>query len=380
MRKDHVLFSIASVLLLLGTGIGVVVFNHPRNTPPSTNALDTTRAYEVTWKTTSLEPTNINGFVGRDAEYVTTISFSQPNLNDLHFILSWIDDKATVLNHCGLDTLTLQITCPDGSTFQDAAKSAPRTKQGLVEIVIPLETERLTPMTLYSSDVSEATFQVQESFDTTWVNRPFTIRISDQVGELRPLKRLRDKGNDFELEIIPEVVTASIVDLTSTALDTNDTQGNPDNSNETTDPLLAGIKAGPLQGYAPLAVHFYANPENDSRIASYDWTFGPTTAAIVPEANYRTPRSLILLFFLPLFYINPPLFLLFLASYSLYFARLMRKASLYESTDRAPTMVFVSTGNYWATLTVADAQGHTVSDTVWITVLQYVYPDHDHTT
>ncbi len=42
---------------------------------------------------------------------------------------------------------------------------------------------------------------------------------------------------------------------------------------------------------------------------------------------------------------------------------------------RNPTMIFLYTGSYSATLTITDTQGNTSSDIVWITVLQYVYPD-----
>jgi hypothetical protein len=377
MRKEHVLFSIASVFLLLGTSIGVYVYSTQRNTPQSNDAHTPTRAYKVTWETTSLEPIQITGFAGRDSEYTNTISFSEPNLNGLQCDLSWIDDKATVLNHCGLDTLTLQITCPDGTTFQDSAKSSPKTKLGTAEVIVPLKTERLAPMTLYSSDVSEVTSRVQDTFDTTWVNQPFHIKVTDQIGELRPLKRMQDQGNDFTLIIVPMYSTASITDVTPTTLDTNDTQGNPGIGNATSKPLAAGIKAGPLVGYAPLVVHFYANPDNDTSIVSYHWMFGPSTLPIIPQASYRDHRLLVLLLFM-LLSTQSPLFSF--VGISLFLSRLMRVESQYESTDRAPTMVLGATGNYWATLTVTDAQGRFASDTVWITVLQYVYPDDNHKT
>jgi hypothetical protein len=363
------------VFLLLGTGIGVYVYSLPRKIPLSNDMLDTTHAYEVTWETTSLKTSHMNGFVSRDSEYAHTISFSEPNLKELRFTLSWIDDKATVLNHCGLDTLTLQITCPDGAMFQDSAKSAPRTKQGFVEIILPLETESLTPMTLYSSDFPEAASKAQETFDTTWVNKPFTVSVSVQVGELRPLKRLRDHGNDFDLAITPSYYTASIREYSTTRTSISITQDAPDNTNVTEEPLAARIKAGPLVGYAPLVVHFYGNPDNDTRIVSYHWMFGPSTLPIVPQASYKDHRLLVLLLFMTLATQSP---LFAFAGVSLFLARLMKVESQYESTDRAPTMVLGATGNYWATLTVSDTQGRTATDTVWITVLQYVYPDHDH--
>lgn len=54
-----------------------------------------------------------------------------------------------------------------------------------------------------------------------------------------------------------------------------------------------------------------------------------------------------------------------------------KASSQYESTEQNPTMIFPYVGSYSATLTVTDTQGNTSSDIVWITVLQYVRPDHD---
>ena len=95
MRKGHVLFSIVSVFLLLGTGIGFYVNTSQRNNPSTDEALGITHAYKVTWKTTSMETSHMKGFAGKDSDYVNTISFDQPNLKELRFTLNWTDDKAT---------------------------------------------------------------------------------------------------------------------------------------------------------------------------------------------------------------------------------------------------------------------------------------------
>ena len=252
--------------------------------------------------------------------------------------------------------------------MQDSAKSAPRMKQGHVDIIVSLKTESLKPLTLYAQRLSEAASQVRDTYvDNTWVNKHFTVRVSVKVGEIRPLKRLRDQGNDFDLTITPLFSTAIITELGSGATITNNTQEYQNNTNETSAQLTAQIKGGPFEGYPPLTVHFLGNPTNDTRIVSYHWTFGPTSKLIAPESLYHNPRVSILLLCLMLFYVNP---LLFITSIGLYEHYLTKSQSRYESTERDPAMVLGSTGNYWATLTVTDAQGRTASDTMWITVLQ----------
>jgi len=370
MRKRHTLVSLVSTFLLLGTGIGYLLYSPQKNMQTPDDSQGETHLYDITWRTTAGTTSHLSEFVSTGSEYVKAVSFESPNLKEIRCTLNWTDDKATVLNRCGLDTLTLQITSPDGTTVRAFATSAPKTKHGSVEITIPLKTEGFKPLTLRSRDHSDAASQLSATYDDdTWVNKTFTFRVSVRVGEIRPLKRIADRGNDFDLAITPVFYAASITELASTAITTNNSQGS---MNETSEPLTAQIKAGPLVGYPPLAVHFYGNPKNDTRIVSYRWEFGPTTAPIIPQSNYRQPHISIVLFFLCPF-VYPVIYLLF-------YVHRAKINSQYMSTERDPTMVFLSTGNYWATLTVTDAQGRTASDTLWVTVLQYVYPDHDHTT
>ena len=140
-------------------------------------------------------------------------------------------------------------------------------------------------------------------------------------------------------------------------------------TDETLPSVQAHIEAGPLIGYGPLLVQFYGNPENDSTIVSYHWEFGPTTKPIIPQSQYKNVRfSLILLVMLRLAYI---------IIYTLLSHYRYKTTSQYESTECNPTMIFPYTGSYSATLTVTDTQGNASSDTVWVTVLQYEYPDND---
>jgi hypothetical protein len=141
-------------------------------------------------------------------------------------------------------------------------------------------------------------------------------------------------------------------------------------------PLQARIKAGPLTGYGPLTVSFYGNPEEDPAIVSYHWKFSPTTLPIIPQVNYKKMRFSPL-FFLLSFVVFFPLSFVYMFLYAVISHLRYKASSQYESTEPNPVMIFPYTGSYSATLTVADAHGNTDSDIVWITVLQYVYPDHD---
>jgi PKD repeat protein len=135
------------------------------------------------------------------------------------------------------------------------------------------------------------------------------------------------------------------------------------------------IKAGPLTGYGPLTVSFYGNPENDPNIVSYHWEFSPTTMPIVPQAQYKKMHFSVVLFFL-LAVVFFPLSFAYGFLYTIISISRYKANSQYESTEQNPTMIFPYIGSYSATLTVTDTQGNTSSDIVWLTVLQYVQPDH----
>ena len=108
-------------------------------------------------------------------------------------------------------------------------------------------------------------------------------------------------------------------------------------------PPQANIDVSTITGIRPLLVHFDGNKDNDERIVSYSWDFGPKFKIIVPESKYR--HSLFFRFLI-YHYLN----------------------SAYSSIKQDPTMVFIQSGDYWATLTITDNQGHTDTDTVWIHV------------
>ncbi len=139
--------------------------------------------------------------------------------------------------------------------------------------------------------------------------------------------------------------------------------------------VRAEIEAGPLVGYAPLTVTFHGNPKNESNITSYHWLFSPTTKPIIPVGQYKSIRFPVLFMFLTMVIFFPlsfvTIFLFAILTHTKY-----KAASVYESSEQNPSMVFVYSGSYSATLTVTDSEGQTSSDTVWVTALQKEYQDH----
>jgi hypothetical protein len=160
-------------------------------------------------------------------------------------------------------------------------------------------------------------------------------------------------------------------------------------------PVKSLFTFGPPEGYEPLTVNFYGNPENDSTIVSYKWDFGPDTAAILSQSTYDAIVSkpifkllgLILGVSIVTFFISGFNIQLGFGAWTIGFitALLMmlifgvqvRGNRQFISTERAPSMIFLDYGSYSAKLTVTYKNGTTASETSWITVLQYIPPDID---
>ena len=66
-----------------------------------------------------------------------------------------------------------------------------------------MTTRIIPPVSLKATDEKTAQAKLKEKpyNDASWSDKDITINVSVQIGELRIIKKLRDKGNDFELKI-----------------------------------------------------------------------------------------------------------------------------------------------------------------------------------
>ena len=210
MRKNNKILSLIIIISVIVAGVTISFYKIPK-----VDAIDSgtgvTNSFVVDWNEIEGSLISYSEFTSEDSNYEKTVSFNTPNLKEISFILSWTDDKTTFLGRLGLDTLTLEITTPDGKTLIESGKSAKKTKHGRIEITPPVNNFNPTTLTLESENIMGVEKQLKDKyFDYTWVNKEFTIKVSVQVGEIRPLKRLADNGNDFDLEIRSSNYHASI--------------------------------------------------------------------------------------------------------------------------------------------------------------------------
>jgi hypothetical protein len=213
MRGSSKIFlSLAATFLIFISGI--IVFYKPSTRADILNEENLPmHAYDVEWMVKKSLLPSISDFVSKNTGYKKTVSFETPNLKDIIFQLRWIDDTSSFFGFFGRDTLTLSVTTPDGTSFTKSARSERITKQGHIEISVLVNTSMPRPVKVLSTSILGAGQQLRgSSFDYTWADKEFIVEVSDRIGEFRFLKRWRDAGNDFDLNITSEYYRASIAE------------------------------------------------------------------------------------------------------------------------------------------------------------------------
>ncbi len=202
LKKNDKIIAIAGVLILIIAAVSIVVLYSPES------EVEQTVSREKTFYVTSQEKTgvtSISGHAGKKAPYIEPITITAPSYTDsvgvlthVEIQLTWKDDVTYrgILSK-GKDTLTAFI-CPTGtepgepdvtvgegnSSFDFSINSVPMIDQ------------------ITAVDYDEAKGKVTGDFggkDTASFDTIITIKTGEKLR--RPLKFLKDKGNDFELTI-----------------------------------------------------------------------------------------------------------------------------------------------------------------------------------
>jgi hypothetical protein len=159
--------------------------------------------YDVNWTVRNGSLRTLSDFVGKKSQYETTVMIPEGNVKCVTFNLTWTDDRMTVLKRMGLDSMTLEVTMPDGiHYFTETNTSAPITGKGSITYTI---VNQIIPPTMPIKADNEKDAQAKligkPYLDDSWTGKDININISVHIGEIRILKKIRDKGNDFDLKI-----------------------------------------------------------------------------------------------------------------------------------------------------------------------------------
>jgi hypothetical protein len=203
LKKNDKIVIVVAVIILVFAGIGVAMYQSPQPTSNLSSIITSEKSYDVIWALQNGSLNTISEFAGKKSPYQGKVIISDENVKSITFHLSWTDDHMTFMKRMGLDSLTLEVAMPDGIYyFADTLKSAQITGEGnithtIVKDIIPPD------IPIEATDVQDAQTKLNDKsyFDDSWTGKDISINVSVQIGELRILKKIRDKGNDFELKI-----------------------------------------------------------------------------------------------------------------------------------------------------------------------------------
>lgn len=201
-RNDKIIIVVAIIIVVIA-GIGVAMYRPSETTsvPPSSSGT-TSQSFNVSWMLRNVSLKTISEFASKKTPFTSGVEISQGNIKSITFNMSWVDDHTTFFKRFGLDTLTLEITTPDGDVLTVSNASAPKTKEGRVTVIF--QSNIIPPVGPIKADdyqAAQAKLNAKPYLDDTWTGRNFSIKVNVKIGEKRPIPKLLDKGNTFDLQI-----------------------------------------------------------------------------------------------------------------------------------------------------------------------------------
>jgi hypothetical protein len=202
LKKNDKIIIIVAVVILVIAGVGVAMYQSPKTESILPSTITTENSYDVVWTLKNGSLNAISDFAGKKSPYGTLIVIPEGNVNSVTFDLSWTDDHMTFFKRMGLDSLTLEVTMPDGIYFfTETNTSAPVTGAGTISKTILKDV--IPPDKSIKADNERDAQSKLSMYDDSWTDKDIKINVSVQVGEkrFRILKQFFEKGNDFELKI-----------------------------------------------------------------------------------------------------------------------------------------------------------------------------------
>ena len=203
LKKNDKLIIIIAVAVVVVAAIGIAAYNPPEENGNNTNGHTGVKTYDVTWQTyTRTVSIEDECYAYKNTPFNTEVPIDHENIAKVTIEISWTDDSTYfgILSR-GIDTLTADVTYNGMTdTWESMGNGSYEFSYNINSI--PYDT------TIEAEDDMDAEEKLEEYY--TDDSLMFTIDVNVKTGEkiFRPLKWLRDKGNDFELTITYEYFEA----------------------------------------------------------------------------------------------------------------------------------------------------------------------------
>jgi hypothetical protein len=245
LKKNDKIIIIVAVVIVVIAGVGIAMYQSPE-TPsyPNQTTAEGKQTYDAKWTLRNGSISMISEFADKTMPYQGNLTIPVPNVKTILFNLTWTDDHMTVLKRMGLDTLYLEVTLPNGDSFTASNTSAPKTGDGMIVESVTLNI--IPPvMQIQANNSQDAQMKLQEQavYDDSFTGKNIHYNVSVQIGEIRFLKKMRDKGNPFDLAVTYQYYEASLIqgNTTTTGLDNGTTVPEDPWANIVTPPYISMI-------------------------------------------------------------------------------------------------------------------------------------------
>jgi len=247
LKKNDKIIIIVAIVIVIIAGVGIAMYQSPEAPSyPSQSMSEGKQTYDVKWTLRNGSVSAVSEFADKTKPYEGNITLPAPNIKTIMFNLTWTDDHMTLLKRRGLDTLYLEVTLPNGDSFTASNTSAPKTGDGSVVEAVSLNI--IPPvMQIQANNSQDAQTKLQEQsvYDDSFTGKNIHFNVSVQIGELRFLKKMRDKGNSFDLAVSYQYYEASLLQgnttTTTTGLDNGTTVPEDPWANIVTPPYISMI-------------------------------------------------------------------------------------------------------------------------------------------
>ncbi len=236
LHKNDKIIILAAVIIIILAGAGIAVYTAPET---DLDDVDTgeTKTFLISWDSTTSSYATESYTAAKNDPFTETMTISEDNLISVTFEITWTDDSTYgLLRTKGEDTLTADIT------YEGQTKSEESTGNGTFSMTFMINSLP-TIKSIEATDANAALQQIQEEYYKT--DHPsFDLEVAIQTGEriIRPLKYIRDKGNDFDLKITYEYfMLTNAEEQDDDIKDTGGNNGNLDDFRDNEAPPALGM-------------------------------------------------------------------------------------------------------------------------------------------
>ncbi|MEM0493365.1 MAG: triple tyrosine motif-containing protein [Candidatus Thermoplasmatota archaeon] len=162
------------------------------------NPDDDKETYSVNWHIDNSTYVDDVCYASRWKPWVKNIKITPENIKTLEIQIKWIDDYTSRFLRHGEDKIIL--TLIKNKTYERYYGRCDNNK-GSIYFISDILTLKPDNKNIQAESIEEAYNKIYLDNKTTWPNHGFTIKISCLTGEIRPVRRLIDRGNLFSITV-----------------------------------------------------------------------------------------------------------------------------------------------------------------------------------